>query len=70
MEETFADLPKICVPTLIMQGVHDKIVPFALAEALHVGICNSRLIPFYNSGHGLFYDEMDKFNFELMQFVR
>jgi len=69
VEEMFADMPKIKVPALILQGVHDQIVPFPLAQALNAGIRNSRLVVFENSGHGLFYDEMDKFNAELMQFV-
>jgi non-heme chloroperoxidase len=27
------------------------------------------IVPFYNSGHGLFYDERDKLNSELAQFI-
>lgn len=68
-EELFYDLSVIDVPTLILQGVHDKVVPFALAEVQKQGIKNSKLIPFEYSGHGLFYDERDKFNMELAQFV-
>lgn len=69
VEELFDDLPKIRVPTLIMHGIHDQVCPYALGEALNSGIRDSRLITFENSGHGLFYDEMDKFNYELTQFV-
>lgn len=69
-EELFDDLPKVRVPTLIMHGKHDQVCPFALGEAQHRGIKNSKLVPFENSGHGLFYDEMEKFNHELMQFAR
>lgn len=68
-EELFADLPKIHVPTLIMHGVHDKVVPYQLGIAQSQGIKNSKLITFENSGHGLFYDELDKFNRELAQFI-
>jgi len=68
-EELFCDLPRINVPTLILHGIHDKVCLFPLAIAQNQGIKNSRLIPFENSGHGLFYDEMDKFNRELAQFV-
>jgi pimeloyl-ACP methyl ester carboxylesterase len=69
VEEMFDDLPKIHIPTLIMHGVYDQVCPYALGEALHAGISGSRLITFENSGHGLFYDEMDKFNYELTNFV-
>lgn len=69
VEELYDDLPLIQVPTLIMHGVHDQVVPFALGELQHKGIKNSKLVPFQNSGHGLFYDEMEKFNHELVQFT-
>lgn len=68
-EELFSDLPKIHVPTLIMHGIHDQVVPYQLGVVQNQGIRNSKLITFENSGHGLFYDEMDKFNRELTQFV-
>ena len=69
VEELFDDLSKVYVPTLIMHGIHDRVCPFPLAEAQKEGIRYSTLIKFKNSGHGLFYDEMDKFNIELAKFV-
>ena len=69
VENNFDDMPRVQVPTLIMHGVHDQVCPFALGEAQQAGIRNSRLVPFENSGHGLFYDEMEKFNQELLQFI-
>lgn len=68
-EVLFYDLGKINVPTLILHGIHDKVCLFPLAEAQKQGIKNSRLIPFKFSGHGLFYDEKDKFNKELIKFI-
>jgi pimeloyl-ACP methyl ester carboxylesterase len=68
-EELFYDLERIFVPTLILHGIHDEVCLFPLAIAQNRGIKNSKLIPFENSGHGLFYDELDKFNRELSQFV-
>jgi non-heme chloroperoxidase len=64
-----ADMAKIDVPVAIFHGVVDKVVPFELAEVLHQGIPGSKLIQFEQSGHGLFYDEVEKFNPELMQFA-
>jgi len=69
VEELFFDLPRIHVPTLILHGIHDQVCLFPLAIAQNRGIKNSKLIPFENSGHGLFYDERDKFNRELLQFI-
>ncbi|GAB7388473.1 alpha/beta hydrolase [Bacillaceae bacterium] len=68
-ESLFSDLGKIRVPTLILHGIHDKVCPFPLAEALNKGIKNAKLVPFENSGHGLFWEERDKFNRELAQFI-
>lgn len=68
-ERLFDDLGKIRVPTLILHGIHDKVCLFPLAEAQKKGIKNSRLIPFEYSGHALFYDQRDKFNKELTQFI-
>lgn len=68
-ESLFSDLEKINVPTLILHGIHDKVCLFPLAGAQRNGIRNSKLVAFEESGHGLFYDEMDKFNKELMKFI-
>lgn len=68
-ERLFSDMKKINVPTLILHGIHDKVCLFPLAEAQKQGIKNSKLIPFKYSGHGLFYDEREKFNKELTQFI-
>jgi non-heme chloroperoxidase len=68
-ESLFSDLKKIDVPTLILHGVHDKVCPFPLAEAQKQGIKNSKLVPFENSGHGLFWEQRDKFNEELIKFI-
>lgn len=68
-EVLFLDLDKIKVPTLIIHGIHDKIVPFELGEIQKQNIENSKLIPFNYSGHGSFYDEKEKFNEELIKFI-
>lgn len=68
-ESLFSDLEKIDVPTLIIHGIHDKVCLFPLAEAQNELIKNSKLVPFEFSGHGVFYDERDKFNDELKKFI-
>lgn len=68
-EVLFSDLGTINVPTLIIHGIHDKVVPFSLAEVQKQGIKNSNLIPFKYSGHGSFYDQHEKFNKELVKFI-
>ncbi|NMB84720.1 MAG: alpha/beta hydrolase [Methanothrix sp.] len=64
-----SELRKIRIPTRIFHGVHDRVVSFQLAEEQHRLIRDSLIIPFYNSGHGLFYDEGDKLNEELDLFL-
>lgn len=68
-EVLFSDLGAINVPTLIIHGIHDEVVPFELGEIQKQAIRNSKLIPFNYSGHGAFYDERDKFNKELVKFI-
>jgi non-heme chloroperoxidase len=68
-ESLFFDLGKINVPTLILHGVHDKVCLFPLAVAQNKGIKDSKLVPFENSGHGLMWEERDKFNTQLAQFI-
>jgi len=63
------EMKLIKVPTAIFHSTLDKICPFELAEATAAGIKGSKLIRFENSGHGLFYEERDKFNRELMDFI-
>lgn len=64
-----ADLPYIDVPTLIIHGIHDQVVPFSEAEEQQRLIRHAQLVPFEYSGHGGFWEERDKFNQLVSQFV-
>ena len=68
-EKLFDDLKKINVPTLILHGKQDKVCLFPLAIAQRDSIKNSKLVPFEDCGHFLFYDQREKFNQELLRFV-
>jgi non-heme chloroperoxidase len=68
-EKLYADLQKIFVPTLIIHGIHDRVIPFAQAQELKQKIRDSLLVPFLYSGHGPFWEERDKFNQLLTQFI-
>jgi non-heme chloroperoxidase len=69
-EVLFSDLERIQVPTLIIHGIHDKVVPFQLGEVQHQMIRNSTLAPFQYSGHASFYDQKDEFNKVLTDFAK
>ncbi len=64
------DLMKIKIPTLILHGKQDKICSFDLAEQMHALLKNLELVAFENSGHALFIEEMQKFNSELLNFIK
>lgn len=68
-EDLGRDFSKINVPTAIFHGVQDKVCPFSFAKLMHAGIRESELIPFQYSGHGLFYEELEKFHRELIRFI-
>lgn len=64
-----SELGNIRVPTRILHGRQDKIVPFAAAEAQRRMITNSILIPFDTSGHAIFWDAKDRLTEELARFA-
>ena len=68
-EVLFSDLEEIKVPTIIIHGVHDKVVPFVLGQIQEQMIKNSKLIPFEFSGHATFYDQRKEFNEVVENFV-
>jgi len=69
-EDLRADLPKIKIPTLILHSKGDQIVAFTLAEQMNKGIAGSKLVTFDKSGHAAFLEEKDKFNEELIRFIK
>lgn len=68
-EGLFNDLKTINVPTLILHGINDRVCLYPLAVAQKNSIRNSKLVPFESCGHFLFYDQRDRFNRELVQFI-
>jgi non-heme chloroperoxidase len=65
-----ADLKKIKIPTLILHGKLDKICTYDLAEQMHAMIKNATLVSLEKSGHALFIEELQKFNTELLNFIK
>jgi pimeloyl-ACP methyl ester carboxylesterase len=64
------DLKKVKIPTLILHGKQDKICSYELAEQMHAVVPQSKLVPFEKSGHALFIEEREKFNDELINFIK
>jgi pimeloyl-ACP methyl ester carboxylesterase len=69
--DTRDDLDKISIPTLIMTGKRDKIIPFEESEYIHARIPNSKLISMENYGHGsLLVEEAQKVNEMIWDFIK
>ncbi|ATW25784.1 alpha/beta fold hydrolase [Candidatus Formimonas warabiya] len=68
-EGLFYDLKTIKVPTLILHGINDQVCLYPLAVSQKNSIKNSKLVPFEACGHFLFYDQRERFNSELIQFI-
>nr|WP_221380286.1 alpha/beta hydrolase [Actinoplanes polyasparticus] len=64
------DLPRIKVPTRVFHAINDKILPLDHGQAVAAGIRNARLVTFATAGHAVYVDERDKFNAELLAFIR
>jgi pimeloyl-ACP methyl ester carboxylesterase len=69
-EDLRSEITQIQIPVAIFHGVHDKIVPLAIGEQALQLLKNAYLVRFENSGHGLFVEEREKFNRELLAFLQ
>lgn len=66
-----ADLPKITVPTLVIHGDADGIVPLEVSGArTHKAIPNSRLVTVKGAPHGFNLSHAGEFNSTLIAFLK
>jgi pimeloyl-ACP methyl ester carboxylesterase len=63
-------LPRINVPTLIIAGGQDKVMPMAAAQSLKDGISGSRLVVIGEAGHMVNMEESETFNLQLRDFLQ
>jgi non-heme chloroperoxidase len=65
------DLKKINVPTLILHGDDDQIVPIADSAELSVKLIKKAKLKVYKGGsHGMCTTEKDKVNADLLEFIK
>jgi non-heme chloroperoxidase len=57
------------VATRVFHAVNDKIVPLDHGRAPAAGIRDACLVTFTKAGHGVYVDEADRFNAELLTFI-
>ncbi|WAH35917.1 alpha/beta fold hydrolase [Alicyclobacillus dauci] len=63
-------LPEVTVPTLVIGGRYDELIPAAEAEFIHKQIPNSELVVIEEAGHLSNLDAADQFNLALLSFLR
>ena len=63
------DMARVNLATAVFHAGADKVCPFALGEALAAGIAGAKLVRFEKGGHAFFYEERDRFNAELIDFI-
>ena len=65
-----SDLPKIDVPTLVIHGTADRILPFAATAARLPGLIrNVRLVPVEGGPHNIAWTHPDAVNSALLEFL-
>jgi len=65
------DIPRITVPSLIIQGDADRILPYPLTGPLFAkALKGSRLVTIKDGPHCVIWTHADKVNPELLEFVR
>jgi len=67
--DTYDRLPQIRVPTLILHGRRDILVPPENCSILAEAIPNARHLFFQKSAHGLIYEEMERMIRVLLDFL-
>lgn len=63
-------LPKIKVPVLLAYGGGSQLFPPEVSKYMKQHIKNSKLVIFEKSGHNILYEEPEKLNKELTEFVQ
>lgn len=64
------DLKRIDVPTLLIHGDDDQIVPIGASARLAIGLLpNARLIEYAGGGHGLCTTDKDRVNADILSFL-
>lgn len=65
-----AALRKLALPTLVVWGTQDRVVPVAQAKALHAWVKDSRLVLLTGARHPCYLDQPDAFHAALIEFLR
>ena len=69
-DDSSAELDRIEAPTLILAGERDELCPRSEQEALAAKIPNARLVVYPGTGHGLHWEEPERFASDLVAFIQ
>ena len=67
--KTWAGLPSITTPLLITNGALDRLNPVVNAHRLHARVPGSQLAIYSGAGHGMMYQDADRFVAEVVEFA-
>ena len=67
--QRFADLAAICQPTLVVNGIHDTMIPISNSYWLVENLPNAVLLAYPNSGHGSLFQFHDSFTRQAKAFL-
>lgn len=68
-EERFADLKNIRQPTLVVNGVHDEMIPVSNSYSLAENLPNAVLLVYPDSGHGSLFQFHESFTRQAAAFL-
>jgi pimeloyl-ACP methyl ester carboxylesterase len=68
--DTTEGLPKISVPTLVMTGEHDKLIPPEVTRSLKEKIPGAELAIITKAGHMSNMENPEEFNFHMLRFMK
>lgn len=69
-DDSTMELDRINAPTLIVSGERDELCPRSEQEVLAAKISDSRLMEYRGCGHGLHWEEPERFASDLVAFIQ
>ena len=67
--ERFADLKRIQQPTLVVNGIHDEMIPVSNSYWLSANLPNAVLLTYPDAGHGSLFQWHDSFTRQAAAFL-
>jgi pimeloyl-ACP methyl ester carboxylesterase len=67
--ERFANLKNISTPTLVVNGIHDEMIPVSNSYWLSASLPNAVLLTYPNSGHGSLFQFHESFTRHVSAFL-